>query len=509
VVPSERVTSRVIVRERPDTRSPEIGSLRPGESAEYLGSVTGWHRARLANGDRGFVSKGWTRLVAPEPVVARPAPEPSTPAAPVSAPSRPSVLALLGSAANAVVAAFRPEPAVDLVLRDPEPEQRFFQHTEPTLPVSGFARPTGSTGEFEIAIVIDASTSTNEFAETDVDGDGVAEDEWAGDDSIFQAEVAAAAGFVHELRRLPGNHRGTRLRIAVVTFSGDDGFYRRPEDADFEPTRASLLALAERDARLVAPLSDDYDAILAALEELSRTRPSGMTNIAAGLAKALLALRRAEPGGEGARPGARRVVNFLTDGTPSLPYDRPEAERAAEFTARVLGRAGVRLNLFKIGRNAVTRRADPSFERMMRWTSGRYVELDDPSDLVAILNGTALGYVDRVRLANRTLKEDSGSITTGIDGSFYGEVPLRVGENEIEIEATLHDGRSQSQRFAIEYRVGPPDHELRARLARIRAENAALVAQLKKQLALEMARSRRREPQEKALELSVEERARP
>jgi hypothetical protein len=146
---------------------------------------------------------------------------------------------------------------------------------------------------------------------------------------------------------------------------------------------------------------------------------------------------------------------------------------------------------------------------MMRWTSGRYVELDDPSDLVAILNGTALGYVDRVRLANRTLKEDSGSITTGIDGSFYGEVPLRVGENEIEIEATLHDGRSQSQRFAIEYRVGPPDHELRARLARIRAENAALVAQLKKQLALEMARSRRREPQEKALELSVEERARP
>jgi hypothetical protein len=203
------------------------------------------------------------------------------------------------------------------------------------------------------------------------------------------------------------------------------------------------------------------------------------------------------------------VINFLTDGAPSLPYDRPEAERAAEFSARVLGSAGVRLNLFKIGHNAVTRRTDPSFAKLMRWTSGSYIELDDPGDLVAILNATALGYVDRVRLENRTLREESGSITTGIDGSFYGEVPLVVGENEIEVEATLHDGRSQRQRFAIEYRVGPPDHELRARLARIQQENAALIAQLKKQLALEMARSRQGERQGKTLELQVEERGRP
>ena len=64
VVPSDRVTSRVIVRERATSNSPDIGSLHPGDQFEYLSSVPRWHRIRIPDGTPGFVSKAWTRVIA-------------------------------------------------------------------------------------------------------------------------------------------------------------------------------------------------------------------------------------------------------------------------------------------------------------------------------------------------------------------------------------------------------------------------------------------------------------
>jgi beta-lactamase superfamily II metal-dependent hydrolase len=63
VVPSDRVKIDVSIRQRPERNSPRLGALRPGERAEYLGSVPRWHKVRLSNGKTGFVSKGWTRIV--------------------------------------------------------------------------------------------------------------------------------------------------------------------------------------------------------------------------------------------------------------------------------------------------------------------------------------------------------------------------------------------------------------------------------------------------------------
>ncbi len=63
VVPSDRVTSRVVVHEEPRANSADIGSLRPGEQLPYRGSVPRWHRVELPDGTRGFVSKSWTRIV--------------------------------------------------------------------------------------------------------------------------------------------------------------------------------------------------------------------------------------------------------------------------------------------------------------------------------------------------------------------------------------------------------------------------------------------------------------
>ena len=64
VVPIEQVQNRVIVREGASSTSREVGSLRPGEQAEYLGQVPSWYHVRLSDGTEGFVPKRWTRVVA-------------------------------------------------------------------------------------------------------------------------------------------------------------------------------------------------------------------------------------------------------------------------------------------------------------------------------------------------------------------------------------------------------------------------------------------------------------
>ena len=63
VVPSDRVVNSVIVRQAPVPNSPEVGRLRPNESAEFLGDVPHRYHVRLSNGVEGFVSKAWTRRV--------------------------------------------------------------------------------------------------------------------------------------------------------------------------------------------------------------------------------------------------------------------------------------------------------------------------------------------------------------------------------------------------------------------------------------------------------------
>jgi competence protein ComEC len=70
VTPTSEVTTRVIVRADASASAAEVGSLRPGENAELLGSVPRWHRVRLANGTVGFVAKRWTKVVSAGPVPA-------------------------------------------------------------------------------------------------------------------------------------------------------------------------------------------------------------------------------------------------------------------------------------------------------------------------------------------------------------------------------------------------------------------------------------------------------
>lgn len=497
IVPSDRVTSHLRVRSGPSVGSRTVGRLRPGDEAAHLASQEGWYRVQLPNGVEGWVSAGWSERVALA------APAPTDPDADFTLRALPAGRGLWSFLRNAILAPFG-RARIDLDIREPA-LGRAHHHRDPQLPVAGYASAWGSSAGFDVMLVIDASTSTNEFAEADVNGDGVRTDRWKGPDSIFRAQVTAALGFVRVLRRLPGNRDGGRIRVGVVTFAGDERFHRIPEGRGFEPTPEAIFELAKRDSVLVSPLTSDYDALQGALRDLMHAEPAGMTNFAAGVGRAIIELEGHVGAGSKSTPrrDVEKVVHFLTDGKPRLPYDRDTAEKAAVRAARMAGSEDIHINVFAMGRNVVTRDVNDAIRRMVARSDGRLVELDDPGDIVSILRTTSFSYVDRVKLVNRTRGFESDYISTGIDGSFYGEIDLIEGSNRIEVVALLHDDREASERFDIAYLRVPPERELVERLARIRRENEALIEQIREQLVDEI-RVKRRERQEKIVEVAPE-----
>jgi hypothetical protein len=486
VVPSDRVQSRVIVREGPSQRSLDLGGLRPGEEAELLVRRDTWYRVRLSDGSTGYVSARFTRVLgAPEP---EPDPDFRLEA---ELEGRGFSESVLGFLRGSVLRPFRGPPRVDFVIRHPELGRSVRRHYDPRLPVAGFATTPGSDARFDLVLALDTSTSTLEFAEADVDGDSRGDDVWRGRDSILRAQCRAGVNFTRALRRLPGNRDGGRIRVGLVTFAGDESLYRNPEDRDFDAGPIELMRLASRDAELLVPLTSEYARVESALGELAESEPSGMTNFAAGVARALIELEGLGAVGAGSEPRAgseqgpdvEKVIQFLTDGKPRLPYDRDVAERAARRAASLAADSGIRINTFQLGRNAVTREVNETLERMSRRSGGRFVGLARPADIAHVLDATRFSFVERVKLVNRTTGRESSYIATGIDGSFYGEIGLRQGDNEVELVAALPGGKETSERLRVRFEQIPREERLARELARIREENEALLEQLKKQLA--------------------------
>lgn len=152
----------------------------------------------------------------------------------------------------------------------------------------------------------------------------------------------------------------------------------------------------------------------------------------------------------------------------------------------------------------MTRSSNDAVKRMARRTGGRYVALESPAEIVTSLAQTPFSVVEGVTIVNRSTGRSTRRIAAGIDGSFYGEIPLREGLNQIEVVARLDDGREPSRVFEIEYTRGLPARELSDQLKRIQLENEALIERIKADLAREMVAARRRQKQLRDLDVSGE-----
>ncbi len=373
-------------------------------------------------------------------------------------------------------------------------------------PIRGAASAEGDgPPDFDVMIAIDVSDSTNSASGADVNGNGVVgvnprqellppgtypDDVLSTDpgDSVLAAEVAAA-------RKLIDGLDPRRVRVGILTFAGE-----------MDPQSGERLRPDQQDAWLELPLSADLDRARSLLPAILARGTRGATDFAAGIRLAIGELAGLTGARSTPRPGARRVILFLTDGIPTFPIGSggscdPGDIEAAVNAARLAHAADITINTYAIGPAALT--SPVAATEVARVTNGAYTPLRRPADIVAALQGVSFANIDDVVVTNLTTGDFSTDVQLAPDGSFVGYVPVREGRNHLRVSALASGGARGEVELDLDFKVAElSDRELARELERVRERNKEL------QLLLERKRIedfRAREQQRKELEIKPQE----
>ena len=303
----------------------------------------------------------------------------------------------------------------------------------------------GDFQTFDIVFVIDVSDSTSAPSGADVDGDGVVGERRGGKifsvfgkmlalsstdrgDNILAAEVAAVETMLSQL-----DPRTTR--VGLVTFSGD------PDP--FTP-----------DAETWVALTSDHGKALRELRAIQDQGPYGRTNMVSGVNLATVELLGSESAFSQRREGARRIMIFLTDGTPTLPLEGAPSQNArmAIQKAKQAARGGIRIDTYAIGPDALSQPVVAV--EMAHVTQGVFTPVRHPKDLVAVFEEANFADIDELRIKNLTTKKPASYKIMNADGSFSALVPMKPGMNTLEVYARATDGTERTQRVKVKYVEG-------------------------------------------------------
>jgi hypothetical protein len=355
---------------------------------------------------------------------------------------------------------------------------------------------------FDVMLVIDVSDSTKAASGADVDGDGQVGVDPHNEllppgafdpairstdpgDTILQAQILAA-------RSLLGGLDTRRVRVGLATFAGE-----------VNPLTGERKSIDQQDAWLEVPLTDDYAALDRALDAVLARGPNGATNYAAGIRLAIVELAGLSGAKSTPRQGVSKVMLFLTDGIPTLPVGKGNQEdpgdgEAALRAAQLARSAGISINTYALGPSAL--QYPRVVTEMARMTVGNYTPVQNPGDIVTLLQGVTFADVEDVVLTNLTTGEFSTDVRLAPDGSFTGFVPVREGRNRVRISALASDGSRGSVELEFDFehsQVG--DRSRLGELERIREQNTQLELH---RLGLEVEQFRRE--QKKRLEVEAE-----
>ncbi len=389
-----------------------------------------------------------------------------------------SLACLVGSALPASAVTERDPAPVDIEIASPQPGE-IVKNRVHMAPVRGAARSgSGEPVDFDVLIAIDVSHSTRYPSGIDVDGDEelgfnpqeelvapgtypedlVCSDE---DDTILAAEIQAARYLVEVLS-------AGRTRVGIVAFSGA-----------VDPDTGGQVSKDQKDAWVVVPLTNDFDSVYRALEDIRRTGPHGATNYAAAVQLSVVELAGL-PGAQSApRSGAKRVVLFLTDGVPTFPFGKgivadPEDTEVAINAARLARKAGITINTYALGRHALAKPV--AVMEMARLTVGTYTPVRNPGDIVSFLQGVSFANIDDVVITNLTTSEISYDVQLAPDGTFSAFVPVREGANKLQVTALASDGGEHSVELDLDFeKSGLSERELALELERIKKRNKELL----------------------------------
>jgi hypothetical protein len=295
----------------------------------------------------------------------------------------------------------------------------------------------GEYQEFDIVFVIDTSDSTAAPSGADVDGDGLIGHRRGEDflsifgkilplpnsdrgDSVLAAEVAAVETMLEQL-----DPRTTR--VGVVYFSGD-------------------LDPLTPDATTMVPLTTDYDRVRKGLYGILKYGPHGRTNMLAGVNTGTIELLGTASAYSERRPDARKIMIFLTDGTPTLPMQSSPNQnmRMAIRAAKKAGRHDIRIDTYAIGERALS---EPVVAvEMAHVTQGVFTPVRNPRDLRTVFEHVDFAHIADLQIHNKTTSAPASYVLRHPDGTFSALVPMREGKNTIEIYARANDG-TEARRF--------------------------------------------------------------
>jgi len=372
-------------------------------------------------------------------------------------------------------------------------------------PLAGIASAAGADAQgYDVMIVLDVSESTRSASGADVDEDGaLGEDPHLGlfapgeypddvystdpEDTVLHAEVRAAETLLDGLD-------ARRVRVGLLTFSGT-----------VDPATGRQKSADQRDATLEVPLTHDYAQLRVALRRVLAKGPNGATNFAAGLRLATQELAGLSGAVSSPRPDARRVTLFLTDGVPSFPAglateSDPGDLEAAVAAARVAQSAGIRINTYAVGPDALAK--PKAATEVARVTLGTYTPVVEPGAIAAALQATSFANVEDVGIVNLTTQESAPAVRLNPDGSFQAFVPVREGRNRVLVNALASDGSEANLEIEFDFRVAEKKGlEKQSELARLRKLNDELIRHLE---AEKVKRARREQRIKRELEIRAE-----
>jgi Mg-chelatase subunit ChlD len=240
--------------------------------------------------------------------------------------------------------------------------------------------------------------------------------------SILAAEVAAA-------RRLLLQLNGESTRVGVLTFS--------------------------EGAKLVQPLTHDFEQVRRALSEILRAGPYGGTNMVEGIRMGITELMGL--GTSGKRTDAIKVQFLLTDGFPSLPIGggkrmTPEDIDLTINAARLSGKAGIKVHVFALGEEALS--YPTAAVGIAKESGGTYTPLVRPADALAVLENISIVGVDYIQIVNQTSGQKATQLRLAADGFFSSAVPVVEGRNQIEVVARASDGSNGRDSITVYYQTG-------------------------------------------------------
>jgi Mg-chelatase subunit ChlD len=309
--------------------------------------------------------------------------------------------------------------------------------------VSGkVARDTGRSNNVDIFLVIDISGSTAMYSGVNLgDADQPPDSSGLGlpqitiggmglgrpplrniRNSVLAAEIAAA-------RRLLLQLNSQTTRVGVLTFS--------------------------EGARLMQPLTNDFDQVRRALDDILRSGPYGGTNMVEGLRMAITELMGL--GTSERRTDAIKVQFLLTDGFPTLPIGggksaTPEDTNLAINAARLSGKASIKVHVFALGDEAL------SYPRaavgIAKESGGTYTPVLRPADALAVIENISVVGVDYVQIVNQTTGQKATQTRLAADGFFSSAVPVAEGRNQIDVYARASDGSNGRDSITVFYQPG-------------------------------------------------------